>query len=119
MTTTESTRYFTVAQAARLLGVSPSTVWRWIDAQSLPAYRVGPRGIRMRGEDLQAAVRPARADKGMTTRSEPLFSAPPSPAELARRQTLVATILRKREGRRTAPLTSADLVHQAREQAGL
>lgn len=115
----EPVRYYTVAQAARLLGVSPSTVWRWIDANKLVAYRVGPRGIRIREEDLQAAVQPARERKGVTVRHEPLAITPPSPAELARRQALVATILRKREERRIAPLTSADLVHLAREESDL
>ena len=35
--------YYTVAEAAAELDVSPSTVWRWITAQQLPAYRVGDR----------------------------------------------------------------------------
>lgn len=45
--------FCTVAEAARMLGVSPATVWRWIVAQRLPAYRVGPRGIRIRKEDVE------------------------------------------------------------------
>lgn len=53
--------YYTVAEAAQLLGVSPATVWRWIEADKLLAYRVGPRGIRIKKEDLEAVIRPARA----------------------------------------------------------
>jgi excisionase family DNA binding protein len=52
--------FYTVAQAARLLGVSPATVWRWIVAGKLPAYRVGPRRIRIRKEDLGRVITPAR-----------------------------------------------------------
>ena len=44
--------YYTVEQAARLLQVSHSTVWRWIDAGKLVAYRVGPKAIRIRKQDL-------------------------------------------------------------------
>jgi excisionase family DNA binding protein len=115
----EPSRYVTVAQAAKLLGVSPSTVWRWIDGRKLPAYRVGPRGIRIREEDLQAAIRPARERNEASVQEERISSVPPSPQELARRQALVATILKNREERRIAPLTSADLVRRAREEAGM
>jgi excisionase family DNA binding protein len=115
----EPSRYVTVAQAAKLLGVSPSTVWRWIDARKLPAYRVGPRGIRIREEDLQAAIRPARERTEDSVHEEQISIVPPSRQELARRQALVATILKNREERRIAPLTSADLVHRAREEAGM
>ncbi len=40
----------------------------------------------------------------------------PSALELGRRKALVARILSKREERVIAPLTTAELVHQAREQ---
>ncbi|MDQ3700819.1 MAG: hypothetical protein M3442_07860 [Chloroflexota bacterium] len=40
----------------------------------------------------------------------------PSPEEIARRQALVKQILANRERRNIAPLTSADLVHQVREE---
>jgi excisionase family DNA binding protein len=119
MATTNPPRYYTVAQAARLLGVSPSTVWRWIEAEKLAAYRIGPRRIRIREDDLEAAIRPARTTKATTPGLEGAATRPPSAEELARRQALVATIWQKRQERRIAPLTSADLVHQAREEAGL
>ncbi len=50
--------YYTVPEAAKLLKVSPSTVWRWIDAGRLPAHRVGARGIRIDRRDLERAVAP-------------------------------------------------------------
>lgn len=52
--------FYTIAEAARLLHVSQSTVWRWIEAQELPAYRVGPRRIRIRKQDLEEVVRPVQ-----------------------------------------------------------
>jgi excisionase family DNA binding protein len=52
--------YLTVAEAARELDVSPSTVWRWIDSGRLPAFRAGPKTIRIKREELQALMRPAR-----------------------------------------------------------
>ncbi len=48
----------TVPEAARLLQVSQTTIWRWIASSKLPAYRIGPRRIRIRREDLQRVIRP-------------------------------------------------------------
>jgi excisionase family DNA binding protein len=40
-------------EAARLLGVHPTTVRRWGDEKRIKAYRIGPRGERRyRREDL-------------------------------------------------------------------
>lgn len=57
-------RFYTVAEAADELGVSPSTVWRWIDANMLPAQRLGRRRIRIRREDLALVASPARPSPG-------------------------------------------------------
>ncbi len=53
--------FCSVAEAAALLKVSHSTIWRWIAAGKLSAYRIGPRSIRIKREALQAVVQPARA----------------------------------------------------------
>lgn len=53
-------RFYTVPEAARLLEVSPVTLWRWIAMHRLPAYRVGPRRIRIKREDLEALIQPAQ-----------------------------------------------------------
>jgi excisionase family DNA binding protein len=58
---TDGRAFYNVSEAARILGVSRSTVWRWIDAGELSAYRVGPKTIRIKAEDLAALMRPARA----------------------------------------------------------
>ena len=61
MTQAAERDFYSIAQAAKLLGVSPSTVWRWIEADRLPAYRVGPKNIRIKKEDLEKAIQPTRS----------------------------------------------------------
>jgi excisionase family DNA binding protein len=63
MASIEHREFCTVAQAAAALGVHPSTIWRWIDAERLPAYRVGPKSIRIRRSDLEQLVRPAKSEE--------------------------------------------------------
>jgi excisionase family DNA binding protein len=60
MGTTLDHEYLTVAEAAALLKVDRSTIRRWIDHGDLPAYRVGPRAVRVRREDLDQRIAPAR-----------------------------------------------------------
>jgi excisionase family DNA binding protein len=109
--------YFTVGQAARMLAVSPSTVWRWIDAGKLPAYRVGGRAIRIKQEDLAAVINPVKhSRKEETMPKEAGLFTPPTPEELARRQVVVAEMLANRKERVIAPMTAAQLVHKARAQ---
>lgn len=55
--------YYTVSEAARKLEVSSATIWRWINAGKLPAYRVGPRKIRINSNDLETMVKPARTEE--------------------------------------------------------
>jgi excisionase family DNA binding protein len=51
----------TVPEAATVLKVSPVTVSRWLRQGRLPAYRLGPRAVRIRRADLAAVFSPARA----------------------------------------------------------
>lgn len=53
----------TVAEAARLLKVSPSTIWRWINQGQLPAYRVGQRRVRLNKAELARLITPAREQR--------------------------------------------------------
>ena len=117
MTHEPAGRFYTVPQAARLLRVSPSTIWRWIDAEKLSAYRVGPRAIRIKQEDLDAMIRPVGA-RPRDTRPDgaPVSFERPSDAELARRQALYEEIVALRPKGTIAPLTTADLVRMAREE---
>lgn len=50
-----NTTYVTLAQAAEILNQSVKTLRRRISDGSLPAYRFGPRSIRVRVEDLEAS----------------------------------------------------------------
>lgn len=51
----------TVAEAARFLKISVSTIWRWINAGKLVSYRIGPKAIRIKRADLDELIAPARA----------------------------------------------------------
>jgi excisionase family DNA binding protein len=108
---------YSVPEAAKALGVSPSTVWRWIDARKLPAYRIGARKIRIRREDLAAMVTPARDEIDLNQQPlKPVWQVPWTPEEQTRQQKLVAEILADQEGRSIAPLTTADLIRQVRDE---
>ena len=48
--------YYSISQAAALLGVSRVTVWRWIRAGELPVRRLGHRTVRIKREDLERLV---------------------------------------------------------------
>ena len=52
--------YVTVAKAATLLRVAPSTVRRWIREGDVPAHRIGRRRVALRRADLARLIRPAR-----------------------------------------------------------
>jgi excisionase family DNA binding protein len=60
--------YVTVAEAATLLRVAPSTVRRWIRDGDVPAYRIGRRRVALKRDDLSNLITPAR--HGMETSSE-------------------------------------------------
>lgn len=118
--TTPDRRYYTVAGAATLLQVSPSTIWRWIAAGRLPAQRLGPKTIRIVREDIDALRQPAGPAPSGGSMTIEQFQAirpePPSVEERARREALLARITEARTQRSIAPLTTADLVHRAREE---
>lgn len=61
--------YLTVPGAARVLQVSASTVWRWIASGKLSAYRVGPRKIRVKKEDVLAMVVPVGREEVLVPKS--------------------------------------------------
>lgn len=44
--------YYSIAQAATLLGVSRVSIWRWIRDGQLPALRLGHRTTRIKRQDL-------------------------------------------------------------------
>jgi excisionase family DNA binding protein len=50
-----------VREAARILHVSESTVWRWIGRGILKAHRVGPKRVCLRREELEPVLKPVPA----------------------------------------------------------
>ncbi len=59
----------TIPEAAAALKVSPVTIARWLKQGRLPAYRMGPRAVRIRREDLMAVLTPS--GHAETSRTEP------------------------------------------------
>jgi excisionase family DNA binding protein len=118
--------FVTVREAAETLGVSPSTVWRWVDAGKLPASRVGPKAIRIRRGDVEDAVRPRHltaAHAGemriYTDINEALRHLTPEEVRRARRALAEAVKIgeRIRSRRKRVPFPdSADIIREAREE---
>ena len=104
----------TVHETAAMLKLNPETVRRHIASGRLEAVRVGRR-VRVRREAVESFLTPV-APKAEPMPKEPYTFVPPSAEEIARRQALLRTILANRQERKIAPLTSAGLVHIAREQ---
>jgi excisionase family DNA binding protein len=52
--------FVTVAEAATLLRVAPSTIRRWIREGDIPAHRIGRRRVALRRADLARLIAPAR-----------------------------------------------------------
>src|SRR5918911_285441 len=50
--------YFSISQAAALLGVSRVSIWRWIRAGQLPVARLGHRTARIKREDVERLLVP-------------------------------------------------------------
>ncbi|MBI2760165.1 MAG: MEDS domain-containing protein [Chloroflexi bacterium] len=48
--------YYSISQAAALLGVSRVSIWRWIRAGWLPVMRLGHRTARIRRDDLERVL---------------------------------------------------------------
>jgi len=55
---TVAKRLLTIEEAAAYTALSTRTIRRRISAGDLPAFRVGPRSIRVRQDDLEQLLRP-------------------------------------------------------------
>ncbi len=56
----------TIPEAAEMLRVSAVTVSRWLKQGRLPAYRVGPRAVRIRRMDIDQVLAPTMTMEGVT-----------------------------------------------------
>ena len=101
---------FTVAEAAKLLKVSTTTLHRWLKQGRLHAYHVGPRAVRVHRADLAKLLVPT-AD----LRVPPLTEAEAAAALVALKdaQALTAAI----QHQRGQPLSASwPLIRHAREE---
>jgi len=55
--------WLSTQEAARRLGVTPRTLYRFIDQGDLPAYRLG-RVIRLKKADVDAFIEASRIEPG-------------------------------------------------------
>ena len=55
--------WLSTQDAARRLGITPRTLYRFIDLGELPAYRLG-RVIRLKAEDVDAFIESSRIEPG-------------------------------------------------------
>ena len=63
MTDIEAPRWLSTAEAARRLGITPRTLYRFIDEGQLPAYRFG-RVIRLKQDEVDRYIELCRIPPG-------------------------------------------------------
>jgi len=73
--------WLSTADAAKALGITPRTLYRFIDHGDLPAYRFG-RVIRVKAADVDAFIEGARIQPGTLEHLYPDSGAKPEDAEL-------------------------------------
>ncbi len=69
------THWLSTAEAARRLGVTPRTLYRFIDEGQVPAYRFG-RVIRLKQAEVDAFVEECRIEPGTLEHLYPETSGP-------------------------------------------
>ena len=63
MSLPQTENLLTMAQAAKIVGVSTQTISRRIKCGELPAYNIGPRAVRISPSDLQQLATPTAAQQ--------------------------------------------------------
>ena len=116
-------QYLTIAEAATLLRVAPSTVRRWIREGDVPAYRLGRRRVALRRADLATLITPVQAmpQNGASTDNEPILHRKLTPEEkqqareaMERLQRLNEEILARRGGKPFPD--SLEIIDEMREE---
>ena len=111
-----------VREAARLVRVSESTVWRWINEGVVPSHRVGRKRVYLKRAELTPLLRPARTKGGDMSQREreklnlsPLNpDRPPDVDPVAQARALHAN-WRAEHGGKTMPEAWED-INEARDQ---
>lgn len=106
--TFEDGEVVSIEAAARLLHVSPVTVWRMVRQGKLPAVRVGRKAVRIRKADLAAVVEPAAGDAPAPA------TPPPSARVLAQRSRAASRILTRRDAIGRIPASTTALIDAGR-----
>lgn len=75
--TGDAIRWLSTAEAANRLGITPRTLYRFIDEGQLPAYRFG-RVIRLKANEVDAFIESCRIEPGTL---EHLYPEPTGEAE--------------------------------------
>lgn len=57
-------RYYSISDAAEILGVTVKTIQRWIADGTIPAHRIGTKVVRISEDSLNAALRPIPSGGG-------------------------------------------------------
>ncbi len=73
-------RWLSTADAASRLGITPRTLYRFIDEGQLPAYRFG-RVIRLKADEVDTFIESCRIEPGTL---EHLYPEPAGEADAAR-----------------------------------
>ena len=60
---TDDIRWLSTAEAANRLGITPRTLYRFIDEGQVPAYRFG-RVIRLKAHEVDAFIEACRIEPG-------------------------------------------------------
>lgn len=56
-------QWLSTAEAAKRLGITPRTLYRFIDQGDIPAYRFG-RVIRLKGDEVDAFIETCKIEPG-------------------------------------------------------
>lgn len=101
-------QFYTVSQVARMIQVSPSTIWRWIKEGRLSSVKIGD-ARRIRSRDLQNLLREEPAPY--------LVAEEPSPTDAGTLIEEIAADLERTRRRLGGNLPdSADLLAELREE---
>lgn len=119
------TDLLTIAETAKLLKVSVVTLHRWLKQGRLPAFKLGPRYVRIRRSDMPKVLTPTRMETsaveeelgpgiGLSFRRLTNEEAERRLAAIEEARALRERMLAERQGKPFAP--SWPLIRKAREE---